>query len=54
LPRLVHCVIEGANIGVNVYGYSLDYLTVSNCTIRQCGTGIAISNSSSRPLTAVG
>jgi len=46
LPRLIHCVIEGANIGVNVYGYSLDYLTVSNCTIRQCGTGVAISNSS--------
>jgi hypothetical protein len=40
LPRLVHCIIEGANIGVNVYGYSPDYLTVSNCTIRQCGTGI--------------
>jgi hypothetical protein len=51
--RLVHCIIEGANTGIIVYGYAQDFLTVSNCTIRQCGTGIAI-RTPSRPLTAVG
>ena len=42
-PRLVHCIIEGASIGLNVYGNTRDFLTVANCTIRQCGTGIYTS-----------
>lgn len=38
--RLVHCIIEGAGIGIIMRRYAQDFLTVSNCTIRQCGTGI--------------
>jgi hypothetical protein len=38
--RLVHCIIEGAGTGIVVRRYAQDFLTVSNCTIRQCGTGI--------------
>ena len=46
LPRLVNCVIEGASTGLNIYGNSRDFLTVANCTVRQCGTGIAIAQRS--------